>query len=77
MLDGFEATTVQTGETEIFLRRGGSGPSVLLLHGFPQTHLIWRVRCRKRWRPAASTLSPRPGPMPRPHARRRSGTSRR
>src|SRR3954466_10553781 len=42
MLDGFEAITVQTGETEIFLRQGGSGPPVLLLHGFPQTHLMWR-----------------------------------
>src|SRR5918998_972424 len=36
MLDGFEAATVQTGETEIFVRRGGSGPPILLLHGFPQ-----------------------------------------
>ncbi len=42
MLDGFEAATVQTGETEIFVRRGGSGPPILLLHGFPQTHLMWR-----------------------------------
>jgi haloacetate dehalogenase len=42
MLDGFEAVTVQTGETEIFLCRGGAGPPVLLLHGFPQTHLMWR-----------------------------------
>jgi haloacetate dehalogenase len=42
MLDGFEAATVQTGETEIFVRRGGSGRPVLLLHGFPQTHLMWR-----------------------------------
>jgi haloacetate dehalogenase len=42
MLDGFEAVTVQTGETEIFLCRGGTGPPVLLLHGFPQTHLMWR-----------------------------------
>ena len=36
MLDGFEAATVQTGETEIFVRRGGSGPPILLLHGFPR-----------------------------------------
>src|SRR5262249_12799974 len=27
----------------IFLRRFGSGPAVLLLHGFPQTHLMWRA----------------------------------
>src|SRR5262245_26465587 len=41
-LDNFEAIEVQTKETSIFLRRLGSGPGVLLLHGFPQTHLMWR-----------------------------------
>jgi haloacetate dehalogenase len=39
---GFEACHVETGETSIFLRRAGSGPALLLLHGFPQTHLMWR-----------------------------------
>src|SRR5215470_323663 len=42
MLDGFEALEVDTGETVIFSRRAGTGPPVLLLHGFPQTHLMWR-----------------------------------
>lgn len=42
MLDGFDALKVPTGETEIFLRRAGSGPPVLLLHGFPEIHLMWR-----------------------------------
>jgi haloacetate dehalogenase len=42
MLDGFESTTVQTDETSIFVRRSGTGPPLLLLHGFPQTHLMWR-----------------------------------
>jgi haloacetate dehalogenase len=42
MLDGFETRTVDTGETTIFLRRSGTGPPLLLLHGFPQTHLMWR-----------------------------------
>ncbi|HKA80322.1 MAG TPA: alpha/beta hydrolase [Xanthobacteraceae bacterium] len=42
MLTGFETTTVQTGETSIFVRRAGSGSPVLLLHGFPETHLMWR-----------------------------------
>jgi haloacetate dehalogenase len=39
---GFEALELRTEETSIFLRRGGAGPAVLLLHGFPQTHLMWR-----------------------------------
>lgn len=39
---GFEAIQLQTPGTSIFLRHGGSGPALLLLHGFPQTHLMWR-----------------------------------
>jgi haloacetate dehalogenase len=38
----FEALTVEADGADIFLRRGGSGPALLLLHGFPQTHLMWR-----------------------------------
>lgn len=41
-MDGFHAEVIDTGETAIFLRRAGSGPPLLLLHGFPQTHLMWR-----------------------------------
>ena len=26
---------------EIFARSGGSGPPLLLIHGFPQTHAMW------------------------------------
>ena len=42
ILDSFKAAEVRTGETTIYARWGGSGPPVLLLHGFPQTHLMWR-----------------------------------
>jgi haloacetate dehalogenase len=42
MLDGFDSSEVPTGETTIFVRRSGSGPPLLLLHGFPETHLMWR-----------------------------------
>jgi haloacetate dehalogenase len=42
MLADFEAAEIQSGETSIFLRRSGSGPPLLLLHGFPETHLMWR-----------------------------------
>jgi haloacetate dehalogenase len=42
MLDDFETTEVEAGETRIFVRRSGTGSPLLLLHGFPQTHLMWR-----------------------------------
>jgi haloacetate dehalogenase len=42
MLATFESADIDTGETTIFLRRFGHGPPLLLLHGFPQTHLMWR-----------------------------------
>ena len=41
MFDGFEAFDVATGATTIHGRRGGGGPPVLLLHGIPETHLMW------------------------------------
>lgn len=39
----FRTADIETGETTIFARWSGSGPPVLLLHGFPQTHLMWRT----------------------------------
>src|ERR1041385_203114 len=42
MLEGFDAAEIETGETSIFACWRGSGPPVLLLHGFPETHLMWR-----------------------------------
>src|SRR3989442_10780811 len=42
MMDDFAAAEIQTGETIIFVRSYGSGPPVLLLPGFPRTHLMWR-----------------------------------
>jgi haloacetate dehalogenase len=41
-MDDFASAEIETGETTIFVRRRGSGPPLLLLHGFPQTHLMWR-----------------------------------
>ncbi|HKH90256.1 MAG TPA: alpha/beta hydrolase [Gemmatimonadaceae bacterium] len=40
--EGFETIDVDVGETTIHARRSGSGPPLLLLHGFPETHLMWR-----------------------------------
>jgi haloacetate dehalogenase len=41
-MEGFAASHIDTGEASIFVRYGGTGPPLLLLHGFPQTHLMWR-----------------------------------
>lgn len=41
MFEGFERRRVATGGAQINLVVGGGGPPVLLLHGFPQSHVIW------------------------------------
>jgi haloacetate dehalogenase len=42
MFEGFRSGRLRRGENvEIFYRTGGSGPPLLLLHGYPQTHVIW------------------------------------
>jgi haloacetate dehalogenase len=38
----FESSMLDAGETGIHIKRGGSGPAVLLLHGFPETLAMWR-----------------------------------
>jgi len=43
VFDGFATEDVDTGEAVIHLRRGGDGPPVLLLHGYPQTHVMWHL----------------------------------
>ena len=40
-IDGFRYTTVEVGPTRYRPGVAGSGPAVLLLHGFPQTHYCW------------------------------------
>ncbi|GIH96156.1 alpha/beta fold hydrolase [Planobispora siamensis] len=41
MFEGFAQERVATGEAELFVRYGGDGPPVLLLHGHPRTHATW------------------------------------
>jgi haloacetate dehalogenase len=40
-IDGFEYSAVEVGSTRYLPGVAGSGPPVLLLHGFPQTHYCW------------------------------------
>lgn len=41
--DGFESGRHSVNGVDIFARHGGnrSGPALLLLHGFPQSHVLW------------------------------------
>ena len=42
MFDDFRTVKIDAGETTIFMRSFGSGPPILLLHGFPQSRHTWR-----------------------------------
>ncbi len=39
--DNFERIQIKTSDAEINLMHGGSGNPLLLLHGYPQTHVMW------------------------------------
>ena len=41
MLEGFRRRTLRTTVSEIFVAEAGKGPPLLLLHGYPQTHVMW------------------------------------
>jgi haloacetate dehalogenase len=44
MFEGFEERYIEVDGASIFARFGGntSGPTLLLLHGYPQSHVMWR-----------------------------------
>ncbi|MEU8317377.1 alpha/beta hydrolase [Nonomuraea sp. NPDC048881] len=41
MFDDFATDVIDVGETDLFVRYGGSGTPLLLLHGHPRTHATW------------------------------------
>jgi haloacetate dehalogenase len=41
MFEGFDTRDIATAETTIHVRTGGAGPPLLLLHGYPQSHVMW------------------------------------
>lgn len=42
LFPGFRLLDVATTGARIRVRTGGEGPPLLLLHGYPQTHIMWR-----------------------------------
>jgi haloacetate dehalogenase len=43
LLSGFETREVAVGDDTLHVRTAGEGPPVLLLHGYPQTSLMWHA----------------------------------
>jgi haloacetate dehalogenase len=41
VFEGLEERRVAVADVELYLRLGGTGPPLLLLHGYPQTHVAW------------------------------------
>ena len=41
LFPGFASEWISTSRGRIFARVGGKGPPLLLLHGYPQTHVMW------------------------------------
>jgi haloacetate dehalogenase len=40
-IDGFTTERIATNGVTLSVHRGGDGPPLYLLHGFPQTHMAW------------------------------------
>jgi haloacetate dehalogenase len=41
VFDGFSEFDIEVSDTKIHGRAGGNGPPLLLLHGIPETHVMW------------------------------------
>ncbi len=80
MFDGFDTRLLPTDRGPIHARVGGDGPPLLLLHGYPQTHLMWHAaapRLAERFTVVATDLSgygesfrPQPAADHAPHSKR-------
>lgn len=41
MFPGFQTKKMECNGQPLFIRMGGNGPALLLLHGYPQNHVCW------------------------------------
>ena len=77
---GFESRALPTSRGSVHALVGGSGPPLLLLHGYPQSHLMWHAAApllAERHTVVASDLAgygasfrPAPAPDHAPHGKR-------
>jgi haloacetate dehalogenase len=80
MFDGFQPRDVETERGIIHARVGGDGPPLLVLHGYPQTHVMWHAaapRLREHFTVVATDLAgygaslhPAPSADHAPHSKR-------
>jgi haloacetate dehalogenase len=80
VFEGFVTHELETGRGTVHARVGGSGPPLLLLHGYPQTHLMWHAAApllSERFTVVAADLSgyggslrPSPAADHAPHSKR-------
>jgi haloacetate dehalogenase len=61
LFPGFESHWIDTSAGQIFARSGGSGPPLLLIHGFPQTHVEWHRIARELAKTHSLVLPDLPG----------------
>ena len=83
MFDKFKSATRQVGEETIHFVMGGSGHPILLLHGYPQTHVMWHKiadQLAEHYTVVASDLrgygdssKPKTDQMHKPYSKRASG----
>ena len=43
MLENFSEKKFQFDDGEIYYQIGGTGPPLLMIHGYPQTHYMWNL----------------------------------
>jgi haloacetate dehalogenase len=80
VFEGFATHELATDRGTVHARVGGSGPPLLLLHGYPQTHLMWHAAApllTERFTVVATDLPgyggsfrPPPAPDHGPHSKR-------
>ncbi len=80
MFEGYAVRDLQTDRGTIHARVGGGGPPLLLLHGYPESHLMWHGAAdalAQRFAVVAAdlpgygdSLRPEPAPDHAPHSKR-------